>query len=540
MIEAEITVKRVDQYLEGSLKRVIVGAFGRPFRLFRPLFGVEPVAAQVLQQAEEDAEFVRSGLDRAAQHERRIERPDVHVMNVPDHAFHEHVGVTARKGPGLVRERHGAALAQVFPQQEGVNLGRVAPDADVLIRKRYHLGLDERALGKKAAHRFRLRDVVLRIAHQHGGIGLEQAGDGAPLDIDAVRRREAEMLRHLLQAVALQRTMLDVVGVRQKQRVNDVAADDVEPRVGNRAFARGEPARARTRLAPVPAKGQLDTVPFGARGDVRQVEIEEIVALDHVRIPLAHCGDKTLQQLLLAELDARQDPPPTGVVGHRNGDEAVLLAIRVAEFEAVGGEALDIHLQAPEVVKAHSLEQGAAGRKQMLLDGIVDDEEWRVRVSRGTARLLRQPGLGGLARLPGSKRDPPPERVGALKRLNRTLPQGTVQQVLASQKHERRKGFLRPHRVPAAPKEHRHAVAVRTFDRLGRHQGVVRAVAVNEKMLGLFSHHGEADTCGASRDLGQSRPDPTLTLGKAVSQICIATRYSSLPVVPSLRREPGR
>ena len=67
------------------------------------------------------------------------------MLDTPDHTGLENIGVAALKINRGIRLGQRIALPQVVPQQQRINLGRIAAHTHVLIGKRQHAGLQKMA-----------------------------------------------------------------------------------------------------------------------------------------------------------------------------------------------------------------------------------------------------------------------------------------------------------------------------------------------------------------------------------------------------------
>ena len=105
----------------------------------------------------------------------------------------------------------------------------------------------------------------------------------------------------------------DVVALDLLIGVDDMAAVDVGRGVRHRQRPGFEPrdASADPDRRAVPPPPQAHAEALGARGQEWQVEVEEVVAFDHVGVELAQPLRHPLQQLRLIGL-AATGPPPAG------------------------------------------------------------------------------------------------------------------------------------------------------------------------------------------------------------------------------------
>ena len=95
----------------------------------------------------------------------------------------------------------------------------------------------------------------------------------------------------------------------------------------------------------VAAPGERHPVTTRARLEVLEVEAEDVVTLEDVRVALGDQTSARPEQLRLVHLRAGQDRAPAGGVGQGDGDDAVGLARSVGKLEARRGEHLDVQRQ---------------------------------------------------------------------------------------------------------------------------------------------------------------------------------------------------
>jgi len=89
---------------------------------------------------------------------------------------------------------------------------------------------------------------------------------------------------------------------------------------------------------------------------VLQIEAEDVVTLDDVRIALANQSRRLLEQGPLVEPIPADHVDESRGVGQRESDDAVGLARGVGELVAVAGDDLDVERQAPQVAETHPAE----------------------------------------------------------------------------------------------------------------------------------------------------------------------------------------
>ncbi len=441
--EAEVAVEGVDQDLEGALQRIGVEALGLRRGGAHARLRPEPAAAQVVEQREEHAQVVALRADPPGEHERGVERPDVAVVDPVDHAGLEHVGVAARERARCVRQGHGAVLGVVRAQHERVDLRRVAAHAHGLVAEGQDLRLGEKGGREQGGDRRGLRDIVAQVGLERGGILAEDARDLGALDVGAVRGRDAEVARHLLEPETRQRPVADVVGLHEEVRVDDRPAGDLETLVVDRALPDGEAARPRAGRAAVPPEAQLDLVAARPRRDVRQIEVEQVVPLDDVGVPLAHEGREAPEQRRLVVFRAGEHLGPTGVVGEAYGKDAVPLARGVGEVVAGFRGGLDVELQPPDVVEGHPAEARLARGDEELLHGVVEREPGSAGRGRPLAGPPAQPLEHAAEVLPGREGSAYAQRPGTVEGHGFRLRGGALEEPRILRPEEGAEGVLR-------------------------------------------------------------------------------------------------
>ena len=211
-----------------------------------------------------------------------------------------------------------------------------------------------------------------------GGVGLAVGGVGCARAFHAATADDAEMPRGVLQPEALQFARADVVELEQQERVDDVPPAHLELGIIDRLlrdlYTRGSGGQQRAVAPP----RELDLVPLRAGGEVGQVELEEVVPLEHVRVAFLDDGVEAFERVLLAfdrhgPVD-HDDLLPARVVAHGDGHEVVAGPLGVGELVALRAIRLDVDLHAAQFGEIHPLEQRPARGGQVLLDGIVERE----------------------------------------------------------------------------------------------------------------------------------------------------------------------
>jgi hypothetical protein len=238
------------------------------------------------EEGREDSERVAGGRDAAGQHERGIERGHVDVEDIARHPRQEHGRIPP--GYALARRRrgHGAALVQALPEEEAVDLGRVSPQHHRLVGQGQGLGLDEIRWRQDGREAEGFDDVVARIGHEGGRILTENPRDVFGREVSPVGGGDPEVTGDVLEAVGLEITRAYVVELGEYPRVHDVAAFHAIAAVGDGALRdlhAGGIAGQGGGVAPPPQR-HLEAARAGLH--VLEVEAEDVVALEHVRIAL--------------------------------------------------------------------------------------------------------------------------------------------------------------------------------------------------------------------------------------------------------------
>jgi len=158
----------VDQVIHAGRQDVVteMRALGGLPRVTGQPLGAHAEVAEVLEERRKDAEYVRRGCDGPREHERGIERGDVHVEDGPRDALLADRGVAApdrRDRPG---QRHRVAAGEVLPKHERVDLGRGTPQRARLIVEGHGLGLGEIGRRQDGRDAEGLDGVVRGVGHE--------------------------------------------------------------------------------------------------------------------------------------------------------------------------------------------------------------------------------------------------------------------------------------------------------------------------------------------------------------------------------------
>ena len=412
--EAEIAVERVDQDLERLLERGQVGALGGVARLAHPALGAHAEVAQVAQELGEDREGVGDRRDPAGQHQRGVERGDVHVEHGAGDALLVDRGVAPAHGRDGPRQRHRLTPVQVLAEQERVDLRRRAPERARLIVERDDLRLGEVGRREHRRQAERLDHVVERVRHQPVGGLPELTRDLRGVHVGPLGRGDAEVAGEVLEPEAGEVAGPRVVELGEHPGVHDVAARDFVAPVAEGPLGDLQARDPAGEWAPVAPPGERDPVEPRAGLQVLEVEAKDVVALDDVRIALADEPRALGQQRRLVEAVPAHDVAKARRVGERDRDDAVARPRGAGELVALARQHLDVEGEAPQLVEAEAAERGPAGPQQVLVDGVGEE---LVGCGRGV-RGLTAPLAASVAR---AERVGPRGEVGAPAELARAL-----------------------------------------------------------------------------------------------------------------------
>ncbi len=179
------------------------------------------------------------------------------------------------------------------------------------------------------------------------------------------------MFGDFLETEALELAAAGIVKEHKQIGVDDVAAVDFEFRIIDRALRDLQARGAGMQQAPVAPEREPDLVPLGAGGDVGQVETENIVSLDDIRISFLNDANHVPEQFAL--VPACEHGFPALIIGHRNSENAVALFLGIGKF-AIGRIRLDIELEAVQVVECHLFEKSFPRGQEILVCGVIEGE----------------------------------------------------------------------------------------------------------------------------------------------------------------------
>src|ERR1700730_9641540 len=129
-----------------------------------------------------------------------------------------------------------------------------------------------------------------------------------------------------------ERAHADIVDLREQERVDEVPALHGELRIIDRLLRDLEPRRPRTQKTAAPPPIELRFHLLRACDQIRQIEPEQVVAFDYVRVALFDNTRQSLNGRMLRFLDVfwidHDEFFPPGIVRERDAHEAIILALR--------------------------------------------------------------------------------------------------------------------------------------------------------------------------------------------------------------------
>ena len=129
--------------------------------------------------------------------------------------------------------------------------------------------------------------------------------------------------------------------------------------------------------------------------EVFEIETKKVVPFDHVGIALLDDAHHLFEHRALVHLGALEQALEAGRIGQRNRDNAIAFARRRRKFKTGRDVGLDIELEAAQFGEIHPDEKRRAGKHQMLLDRIGEDQVWRVGRVRRLAGQVPEMALDG-------------------------------------------------------------------------------------------------------------------------------------------------
>ena len=285
--ESEITVEGVDENLEGGLPGLRLVALGGRGRSLGQLFVFHPVFVQPPQERDEHPEGVALRIAPHLQQQARVKRRHVEVQHVLEHAFAKTAGEPALERRNLDRGRATRPCMVIFLEKQQVHFAGGAAQRRLLQQGWECPGLLEIGGQQHVGQSLGFAQIVRQISQELRPILPECVLYLAPLDIRSTLARfrgDAEVDRRVLQPVGGHFARRDVVELHQQIGVNDRAAGHVTAGKVDPALRHLHAAGAKLGRQAEPAPPAGHPVPPGPGPQVIEVEFEDVVALDDIRI----------------------------------------------------------------------------------------------------------------------------------------------------------------------------------------------------------------------------------------------------------------
>ena len=307
----------------------------------------------------------------------------------------------------------------------------------------------------------RLDRVVRRVGHEALGRVAELPRDLRGVDVGAILGGDAEVAGQVLEPEPRQIPRAGVVELGEDPRVDDVAAGDLVAPIADGALGDREPRHAPAQALAAATPGQGHAVHAGPRLQVLEVEPEDVVPLDHVRVALPDEAGALFEQRPLVEPVAAHDVAEAGRVGERDGDDPVAGPRGARELVALGRHHLDVEREAAEVGEDEPAERGASGLQEILMDGVPEEEVGRPRHVRRLAGQIAAAVARAERVGPRPEARPPAQGAGPFERFDREEPRRVLHELAIGEQHEGREGHdLGDGRGARAPVEPDRAAAL--------------------------------------------------------------------------------
>ena len=157
-----------------------------------------------------------------------------------------------------------------------------------------------------------------------------------------------------------------------------------------------------------------------ARGlEILEVEPEDVVPLDHVRVALADDARALFEQRALVEAVAAHDVAEAGRVGERDRDDPVAGPRCARKLVALGRSSPRCRAPGGGGRRDEPAERGSAGLQEILMDRVAEEAGTARRARSKAGRTDRDGGRARRALGPRPEARPPAQRAGALERIDR-------------------------------------------------------------------------------------------------------------------------
>jgi len=231
---AEVTVCGVDDELHGSRERLVREALGGPGGgPLRARLRREALLDQAIDETEEHAEPVARGTDAVLTHQGRIEARDVRLHHALGDARGEQVERRARVLGAVAAlvsgERGAGAKVRAHDQRIDHASGRTRV-GQALVATRHHAREREGSAAEETREPRGLVHVVERVAADTPGVAAIHLVDARADDELPLRRRETEVTRDGLEAMARKIPRREIVPAHGVHRVDQLATRHRVPR----------------------------------------------------------------------------------------------------------------------------------------------------------------------------------------------------------------------------------------------------------------------------------------------------------------------
>src|ERR1700724_1975714 len=192
------------------------------------------------------------------EHDRWIEGRHVAMPDVASHTSEKDVGVTALKGLQQRQFRNRMLLPEIFAQKQSVDARRVAAHDHVLKVVGKNLGLDEIAGAQQIRHRLRLADAADRPFPEPIVVSYVSAFELFTREAgNLFAVAKSKMACDIRALEPGQCSQPDIIKLREKERVHEMAAVDRELGVVDRLLRNLQPRRPRSQKSTAPAPIQF-------------------------------------------------------------------------------------------------------------------------------------------------------------------------------------------------------------------------------------------------------------------------------------------
>ena len=236
-----------------------------------------------------------------------------------------------------------------------------------LVGPRQHAGQTERRREEPPRQPIHLLHVIGGVAADPLRVGPVGGPDLGPGHVFTVGPGDPKVARRVFESVSTHIGRGHSEATHRLLRVDHLAAGHSPAQERLRPLAVVEDVCFEPRLRPVAPQPEAYAEARRALHQKRQVEGEDVVVFEHVRITSLYQRDKAFDQLRFAQLAGIQAFLPAGAVSHADHEDAVPVLVEPGRLE--------VELKAAQVVKAHAFEVGATGQRQELLDRVPDEHQ---------------------------------------------------------------------------------------------------------------------------------------------------------------------